>query len=70
MLRLTVPRINIPVRSLLSQHRFSNLKNIQINNSGQLEIVTQWGVLIQEIPESYQIIDGQKKLIKITILTK
>ncbi|MGZ4055752.1 MAG: DUF7948 domain-containing protein, partial [Bacteroidia bacterium] len=47
------------------QMQCEGIDNIQINNSGQLEIVTQWGTLLQEIPESYQVINGQKKLVKI-----
>ncbi len=32
---------------------------------GKLEIETLWGTLVEKIPESYQIINGQKKQVKI-----
>ncbi|MBI2268736.1 MAG: PKD domain-containing protein [Bacteroidetes bacterium] len=41
------------------------IKNVHINGEGQLEIKTTWGTLVEEMPESYQIINGGKKNIKI-----
>ncbi|MBL7891261.1 MAG: PKD domain-containing protein, partial [Bacteroidia bacterium] len=53
-----------------------NLSNIQmvcegveklyVNDKGQLEITTKWGILLEELPESYQIINGKKKLVNIS----
>ncbi|MBC7865332.1 MAG: PKD domain-containing protein [Bacteroidia bacterium] len=42
------------------------VKNLRINEKGQMEIKTPWGILLEEIPESYQIIKGRKKQIKIS----
>jgi gliding motility-associated-like protein len=41
------------------------VKSIDVNEKGQLAITTAWGTLLEEIPESYQFINGEKKLIKI-----
>ncbi|HXB40707.1 MAG TPA: PKD domain-containing protein, partial [Bacteroidia bacterium] len=41
------------------------VEKLEINNKGQLSIVTQWGTLLEEIPESYQYINGEKKIVKI-----
>ncbi|MFL5753056.1 MAG: PKD domain-containing protein, partial [Bacteroidia bacterium] len=41
------------------------IKRLDINEQGQLEITTKWGKLLEEIPESYQLINGEKKLVKI-----
>lgn len=41
------------------------VKEIDVNKKGQLAITTSWGTLLEEIPESYQFINGEKKLIKI-----
>ena len=41
------------------------IKNLSINTKGQLEITTPWGILIEEIPESYQIINGKKSEVKV-----
>jgi hypothetical protein len=41
------------------------VKGINVNEKGQLEIATTWGTLLEEIPESYQIVNGEKKLVKI-----
>ncbi len=36
------------------------INKLNINSKGQLEISTPWGKLIEEIPESYQVINGIK----------
>jgi PKD repeat protein len=41
------------------------IEKLTINEPGQLEITTQWGTLVEELPESYQIVNGKKKLVKI-----
>lgn len=41
------------------------IEKLTINNKGQLEIKTVLGTLLEEIPESYQIINGVKKQVKI-----
>lgn len=38
---------------------------LSINNKGQLEIKNEWGTLIEELPESYQLIKGIKKQVPI-----
>lgn len=40
------------------------IKSLKITD-GNLEIETLWGTLVEKIPESYQIINGQKKSVKI-----
>jgi len=47
------------------QMECEGIKNLNINEKGQLEITTAWGTLLEEIPESYQFINGEKKLVKI-----
>lgn len=41
------------------------IQSLKKNKKGQLEIKTLWGTLIEELPESYQIINGKKKNINI-----
>jgi gliding motility-associated-like protein len=48
------------------QMECEGIKNLDVNEKGQLEITTEWGTLLEEIPESYQLIHGEKKLVKIT----
>ena len=45
--------------------RYNGTKGISVNRKGDLEIATDWGVLIDEKPYSYQIIDGQKVVVKV-----
>ncbi|MBI2271471.1 MAG: PKD domain-containing protein [Bacteroidetes bacterium] len=42
------------------------IKRLQINEEGNLIISTAWGDLIEQIPESYQDIGGNKKQIRIS----
>jgi gliding motility-associated-like protein len=36
------------------------IRNIRVNEKKQLEITNAWGTLVEEMPESYQVIDGKK----------
>src|ERR1700758_2573084 len=47
------------------QMECKGVNGINVNEKGQLEIATAWGTLVEEIPESYQFINGEKKLVKI-----
>lgn len=47
------------------QMQCEGVNNISVNTKGELLIHTKWGILIEQIPESYQIINGKKKQIKI-----
>jgi len=44
--------------------RYEGIKQLRINEKGQLEIKTGGGILIEDVPVSYQIIDGKKIGIK------
>lgn len=41
------------------------IKKLKINAHHQLEVINSWGTLIEEIPESYQVIDGERREVKI-----
>lgn len=41
------------------------IKKLEITEQGQLSIATEWGTLLEEIPESYQMINGEKRQVKI-----
>lgn len=41
------------------------VKSISINRSGQLEISTNWGTLVEAMPESYQLIEGKKVSVEV-----
>lgn len=41
------------------------IKNLSINRLGQLEINTHWGILLEELPESYQFNGDKKQNVKI-----
>ncbi|MBI2271250.1 MAG: hypothetical protein HYU69_12980, partial [Bacteroidetes bacterium] len=41
------------------------IEKLKINEKGELEIKTPWGTVVEELPESYQIINGAKRLVKI-----
>lgn len=41
------------------------ISSLNINKEGRLEITTAWGTLLEEIPESYQMVNGVKKAVKI-----
>lgn len=41
------------------------IKHLQVNASKQLEITNAWGTLIEEMPESYQVINGKKVLVPV-----
>lgn len=41
------------------------IKHVKVNERKQLEITNNWGTLIEEMPESYQIINGEKKLVAV-----
>lgn len=41
------------------------VKSISINKNNELEISTAWGILIEKMPESYQLIDGKKKNVSV-----
>lgn len=38
---------------------------LSINSKGQLEIKNEWGTLVEELPESYQLINGTKRQVAI-----
>jgi gliding motility-associated-like protein len=42
------------------QLRYNGMKNVSINKNGELEILTEWGKLMDAKPYSYQIIDGKE----------
>ncbi len=44
---------------------YEGIKNVRVNEKKQLEITNAWGTLIEEMPESYQIINGVKKLVAV-----
>lgn len=46
--------------------KFNGVNNISKNESGDIEIETIWGTLIESLPESYQIINGKKKLVNVS----
>lgn len=41
------------------------IKQVKVNARKQLEITNAWGTLIEEMPESYQIINGEKRLVQV-----
>jgi len=41
------------------------VQKVSVNAKKQLEIKTLWGTLIEEMPESYQVISGQKILVSV-----
>lgn len=41
------------------------IEKLKINERGELEVKTPWGTVVEELPESYQIINGAKRLVKI-----
>ena len=45
--------------------RYNGAKGMSVNRKGDLEIATDWGVLIDEKPYSYQMIDGHKVVVKV-----
>ena len=47
------------------KRNFSGIKNIKINSKGELEIHTDWGILLDKKIYAYQMIDGQQKEVKI-----
>ena len=49
----------------LIKMKYDGIENLKLNESGQLEILTKWGTLLEDVPYSYQIINGQKKEIDI-----
>lgn len=44
---------------------FDGVEKLSVNNKGELELHTEWGVLIDKALYSYQIIDGKKKEVKV-----
>lgn len=50
------------------QMQCEGIKQIKVNQNKQLEITNAWGVLIEEMPESYQVINGKKFLFRLNIL--
>ena len=45
---------------------YSGIKTISINAQGALQILTENGDLTEHIPEAYQLIDGEKVLVRVT----
>jgi gliding motility-associated-like protein len=48
------------------QLQYNGVKNTAVNKAGDLEILTDWGILTDKKPYSYQIIDGQKKTVEVS----
>jgi hypothetical protein len=48
------------------QHQCEGVNKIRINSKGQLEISTPWGILVEALPESYQLINGNKKQVGVS----
>lgn len=46
--------------------RFDGVEGIDINRAGQIEIMTPWGVLIEEKPYSFQLIEG--KVVEVNVI--
>jgi Beta-propeller repeat len=44
--------------------KYDGAKALRVNEKGQLEVQTPTGMLIEDVPLSYQIIDGQKRDVK------
>lgn len=40
--------------------RYSGIINIKVNSQKQLEIASESGLLVEDVPDSYQVIDGKK----------
>ncbi|MBL7893022.1 MAG: SBBP repeat-containing protein, partial [Bacteroidia bacterium] len=47
------------------QMQLEGVERLNINDKGQLEIKTAWGTLLEELPESYQLINGRKQKVSI-----
>jgi len=47
------------------QMDWQGIKSLSVNKNKQLEITNEWGTLIEEMPESYQIINGKKVLVAV-----
>ncbi|MBI2271476.1 MAG: PKD domain-containing protein [Bacteroidetes bacterium] len=45
--------------------QLEGVEHLNINDKGQLEITTVWGTLLEELPESYQLISGRKQKVSI-----
>jgi hypothetical protein len=43
------------------QGSFEGIHDLQINSKGNLEIHTTWGTIVEDLPESYQIVNGEKR---------
>ncbi|MCX6183322.1 MAG: PKD domain-containing protein [Bacteroidetes bacterium] len=48
------------------QLQYNGMKEVSVNKKGELEILTNWGILIDKKPYSYQIINGQQVPVNIT----
>lgn len=48
------------------QLQCNGIERLHVNEMGELEIKTPWGKLIEKMPESFQIINGKKKLVDVS----
>ena len=44
---------------------YDGVEGVDVNEKGQLEIKTKWGILFEEAPYSYQTIDGIRKSVEV-----
>ncbi|HEY8401769.1 MAG TPA: T9SS type A sorting domain-containing protein [Cytophagaceae bacterium] len=51
------------IRSIKMQ--YDGAKSLSINKKGELEIETEWGILLDKTPFSYQVINGVQKEVKV-----
>ncbi|MBL7891552.1 MAG: PKD domain-containing protein, partial [Bacteroidia bacterium] len=45
--------------------KYDGVRQLKINRNGRLEIYTPWGTMLEENPYSYQLINGEKKEVKV-----